>query len=1472
MSNAPSFVSQAGNFSSAVSGQVDPRTGLYGTNITLGKIIGNQGIGPAWPVTLQYSPMTIIQGNQGTDLNLGDGITLCMSMYDTQNQMLIMSTGESYPVDESAGTPDGDGGVIIPLVQSKLQSVTFKRYDSCNIPWKGGAAITSCYKVIQKSGMVEILQGGNMGNPTKLPLLSITPSGQALAFQWQYQGSTCWLAAVLDDTGATLMKASQDMTVFTFYPDTPESYQAELIYQAASKLTQVKIRKSDTADPLLSWTLNYASYSSDPKWAGWVTGLDLPGGGSESVTYMTTHSFPPSAGLPDLPAVRSHTQTPGAGQPAITTTYTYSSQQSGTDMDGHNFVAGATDMASWSTNRDNLYDYSSAYDYGSVETCVDRVTTRVYNKFHLQTVEKVTQGSGTDQKTIVTQTAYYADESAAYQDLQYAFFQCPKTKTTTWVNGSDPDSDPHIAETTSYGDDSNPGWDNWGNPLRMTAPDGLFTQWSYYDGSTDTYDTQDTSKLLCPADPNGFTRYAQWMKIDPSGVTGDYIESGAPAQQTNFTYASVTPAAISSTTPYVNGLVLQNYSSHTSGSTLIAEVTHAYDTGGQLNAGRVTQQVATHYPDGKTGTSSASYKSTQSFTYTAGTFSYPAPSDTDSYAVLTTTHTLKADDPDVKAEQANGHPAGYLQVQGTVTTSNYSGRKLQETDTVGNATQYQYDFLGRVTSRSLNALSTDGATNTFTYQYAIAGSLLGDSATYPFQVSQTDPNNNSACYTMDGLHRRIRHDINAPDVPNGVSTWWKTETRSYDNMGRLSTHTVLDYEVDDEGNQQGDPYTLVATTLYDNWGQAKQVSYTDNTADLTVYDPVGKTISHTRCGMTDGQTVTLRTAWYVTTYDYNANRKPIKMERRQSAATPDAATPYSQRTRTYNGLYWVMSDTDEMNRKTTYAQDAWGRTTVTTLPDATYTTSNQIKTPATVVTRGYSRKSPAAWVSSITVNGWLTGQGTAQQGTCTVGTRNFNSLGRITSKTVGGCTWTYHYPYDSTAFDGYPQPDSAVSPDNQTYQYEYDYEHDAALLKLTVAQYTQQFEYEPVTGIMTSAQQDLQQQASTQTSLLSFQPFPSGRLQGETIDYPQPDAPQAQQADAFERTTSYWYTIGGAMSKYVHVDGATTVVQRDAQGRISSVADDDVTVTPQYDDAGRLTGWQSKDETNNDYVLTTTLTLDDFGRETQRTIQDVNNLWTITQDPSYWQKNDLLGQRVTELNSSTRSEVYTYDARNRLKQWSCGVTGTDLPAPCDRYGNTMRTQVFTFDALNNVTTVVSQLSNASSTGVNTTTFSFDYSTDPCRLLTGTNSKPEMGYTASFTVQYDAAGRITNDGQGTTLSYDAMGRVSTAASELTGLNGTYTYDAFNRQGVTTSSDTDNAVNYFYYRSNELVNLIQGSGNNIRLYRSLSGAPAAQYNSAGDQAGAWMLGADQLGSVLNSSNGQPSDVEQRAYSPYGEESLK
>ncbi|MGG1943890.1 hypothetical protein AB1286_03670 [Trinickia sp. NRRL B-1857] len=1362
---SPTFVTQATNFLSAISGAVDPRTGLYGVSINLGKFSGNRGLGPSLPLSLRYSPLNQI------DFGLSRGFKFDTSAYRRSQSgvpaALLLSTGEQYGVQETSGD--------VFLRQHPLKSLTFKTQRN-----QKGEVIG--YLIAHKSGALEFL---GAGSNICLPYKIYTAAGHWLNFKWVENQDVPKLQWVKDEKGTTLLSATYSTLGATFEilpGNTTEGYRVEFNFQAGS-LANLVAKGSDNAK--MQWSFDRHSVG-DGSWGVWITGMTAPGGYSENAFYPESggHQWPQGAPYrAPMPYANRFERDPGGGQPKVVSTYSFSAR---------NYL-GAASGKNWDSSQDTLMSgpFDASYQYSCIETQVhgqgtnrhDTNIERLYNAYHLQVREKTTCG-------LVTQLIEtdYDIKPNTFLEKQPPYYQMPVKKATTWDNGQGATT----IETVKS------EWDDWGNPLKRTDPDGAITQWTYYYGAANAPDDPH-----CPRDPNGFVRFARWMRVDPTKVDSQLKD--ARIQQTNFRYAGFAPAFQND---QVTTVVLKSYESHLSGGsvdtqsgelaggTLLSEAT--FDYFGGDDAGRLKAHSFTHYSNNSNGD-----------TYvTSETFDYPSTVDK-----VTTNHTLDTYD--------------NLTITDTKTISAFTGRVLSTTDLQQNVTTYTYDCFGRPKTRTLNSASTDGYRNQWTYENYVSqqDQTTNHAGKWPFQIIQSDGNHNRICYTMDGHGNVLFTDVNDRDSSD-PARFHTSESRRYDDRGRLLKSTGFDYDL-----VRNTTYSLEKTLAYDDWGNAATTTYSDQTVETHLHDPARKTTTVTHSGPT---TVT---GTQVTTLDYNFSKKPVKIERYLAGKTPGVDAPYSTQTKLYDGLHLLRSETEQSdadgsgvskNFTSSYEYDPWGRLSQTQLPDST------------VVLRQYSDTSPEKYVSDIAVSGK------------SVGDRKFDGLGRVTAKTVSGKPWTYQY---AAATDSKPKYEN--TPDNQQLSYTYNPQLSEALWTVSVADVNQSYQYDPISGVMNGAQSS----GTNENSATQFTLYDSGRLKSETITYDGKSAPQPTQFD---------YTVGGALLSYRHIDNAVSTVSRDSNGRITQVADDSVSVSPLYDSAGRLTGWTASELIggNPAHTLTTTLQLDDMGRETGRTVKDsaTSDVWTTTQE---WYANDLLQTRSISKNGGKETKYsYTYDSRNRLTSWSVTRNDENGPSrPYDRYGNEMTGQDFVMDGYGNITLATTTFNTTPKT-TNEAAFTYD-PTHPCLLVSISNT--HASYPPGGKIEYDAAGRITYDGMETRLTYNALGRVSSATSSLTGLKGDYGYDHHNRLYRQTRSDENDPI-YFYYKLHDkldqLVNLIQGDDQQ-RLFRSLSGAPAAQFNT-GSNAGAWLLGADMLGSVTSGSDG--ATTEERVYTAYGEEAVK
>jgi RHS repeat-associated protein len=743
-----------------------------------------------------------------------------------------------------------------------------------------------------------------------------------------------------------------------------------------------------------------------------------------------------------------------------------------------------------------------------------------------------------------------------------------------------------------------------------------------------------------------------------------------------------------------------------------------------------------------------------------------------------------------------------------------TGRLWRKSDVLGVTTAYAYDGLGRLVSRTLD--SGGAHTNTMTFDHAITRGTQE-----AFQALATDSNGNKRCVGRDGAGRALYIAPNGIDdgVHDPDPALYRTSSRTYDGLGRVATSVQADWLL----GASPDRCARTATFGYGSWGRCERVDYDDGTWRSRLFDPISLTLTATMGGSQGRASVS--SGKVVTTYDVRG--RPVKVARYAANADPATATPYSTRTMAYDGLHRLRSRTDALGNTTTYDYDDWNRVVRTTLPDAS------------VLTRSYRPDSSGAGVVQIALAN--TASGLAQ--TC-LGTRVFDGLGRVTSSSVGGRAWQYQYTLPNAGSESMdPYPTQITAPDGTIRQYTYiaalgnaiqtvqGYAN-AAALAAGQPSITQSFTYDATTGLMTSAVEG--------TSIEQYDRYGSGRLRTITLDL-----------DGDTRTMRYGkYSLRGMVYQYTHVDGATRTTERNGNGTVSQVSDDTMKVTLGYDLAGRLVSWTASDLTGATASLTTTLTLDDYGRETNRNIAVASDnpnkpSWQIMQS---WNAADQCTLRKTNRAGATyRMENYTYDNRNRLKSWN----GSGAPVQ-DRYGNVLRTQTFTFDALNNIT----QLTSTFLQGSNTAAF-YSSPADPCQLSSITNT--HASYPSTVNLSYEAGGRLTDDGMGLQFThYDVLGRLTGASNTLSGQQSTYAYDAHNRtyrQTVHGQSAT-----YFYYKANQLVNLVQ-DGQATRLLRSPAGC-AAQYSGGL----VWLSGTDSCGSVLAANQG--SRTESYSYSAYGE----
>ncbi|WP_172386311.1 RHS repeat-associated core domain-containing protein [Streptomyces sp. MNP-20] len=1215
-------------------------------------------------------------------MGFGQGVSLGLTTYDRDSRLLSLSSGERYKVLETDQS--------VTLLQKKLDTVHV-------------AKDQNAYRIVHKSGDTEILTGPRRASSLKVPTALLTPVGHSLSLTWNTKdGPLPRLSEVKDETD-TLLTAdySRSKATLKVLPGHSEGYSVELWFR--NGLLGSVHHFGLGADAPLVWDFTPSSIGRQGVWGSWITGVRMPGGMSETVSYPqdgSGHQFPESARAPALPYVTRHVRKPGGEQPPITVDYSY------TDT---NFLGGHSGAA-WDPDQDNLYGVLGRYAYGSTEsrTCNGHTTQtiRSYNQYHLQTGEEIRQ-NGYSQKTV---TEYYATVGKRF-DQQPEQFQLPKCRTVTWT---DPQQNSRTETTQTT-------FDAAGNPQSLVEPDGTRTEWTYYPASG--------SGSGGPREPNGFTRLLQSVTSTPPPTGFD-----APAHQQTYAYRQLQDTA----DPQVSAAVLKSVEQHHADGRLLSEKTFTYSAA-RAELGRLTRLVETEYPSGSDG---PTYAATHDFVFAVR------------QEGLVQRHTLTSHDD--------------LTLTRSQTRSRFTGRLWSATDPDNNAATMTYDGLGRMLTRTQNTGAAPyQATDTVAYE--TAGSA-------PFVVTSTDTAGNAVRESLDGMGQPIRHERKDTD---GDGTWYTVQTLAYDEQGRLSSVTAADHVRGSGKIQQSESYT------YDDWGRISARTSSDGARHLTLTDPVAQTTTtqlHARGTPVTGKRVTT----------YNERREPVSTARFDLRGAP-AGTQSIQR----DGRGRPRRTTDELGNATRYAYDIRDRPTTTTLPDGT------------TITRTYAPSSSAALTTGIALN------------QTPYGTQSFDGLDRLTTSTSGGRTWAYRYAAPEAPF-----PSSVTAPDQQVATYQYVPQLSHALSRVQAGPLTQQYAYDPVTGDLTTARE------GDVTTTRDY--YPSGLPRTDTTTLPGQGG----------RGARWSYTVGGLAQTYTAVDGATETVSRDTSGKVVQVEDPATQVRLDYDSAGRLTRWTAEDKQSR-HTLATELGLDDFGREVRRTVTDSQGTtWTLTQS---WQQNDLLGGRtLTRQGKTLREESFSYSTRNQLLTYTC--TG-DAP-PQDDHGNPVTRQTFTYDAYGNVTRCQSTFPTSSDTA----TYLYENRADPCQL-TGVRHT-HASFPSRVTLRYDAAGRLITDDAARTLAYDPLGRLRSA-----GTAADYGYDPLDRLLTQTTGATTHVLTY---RHGRLAGVTTGDQHTRLLL--LGEACAAQHRAtAGGQGETRLLATDAKGTVLVSTAGHA--PQEYAYTAYG-----
>ncbi|HEU4714499.1 MAG TPA: RHS repeat-associated core domain-containing protein [Pyrinomonadaceae bacterium] len=720
-------------------------------------------------------------------------------------------------------------------------------------------------------------------------------------------------------------------------------------------------------------------------------------------------------------------------------------------------------------------------------------------------------------------------------------------------------------------------------------------------------------------------------------------------------------------------------------------------------------------------------------------------------------------------QSGSGFTLTYL--DGTVHQFNTSGKLLSLTDRNGNQTTLAYNLSGKLSSvtdpfgRGLFFLVNLSGRVT---SIADTTSVLAD-YTYGANgelLTVTYPDNSQYVFTYDGLFRLTF----VKDALNNV-----LESHTYDSQGRGLTSAA---------HGGAELYTL-------NYFSSTKTRVTDALGRLTEYtfenkngrNVVTKVEGNCSCGSSQVKTWTFDSQLNMlsetdalnrtTTYTYDANGNVL-------TATDFTGTI----TYTYNSFGQELTETDQMGGVTTNTYSAAGD--LLTSKDAlnntttyTYDSRGQVLT----VTDARNKVTTFTWDTS----GRLSQHKDAANN---ITTFTYDLRARPTSVT-NALNQTTTYEYDAAG-----RLKKLVFPDTNFAEFTYDLAGRRTKVKDARGNETT-FAYDNVYRLTsqtdaashtTSLAYDVMSNLTSRTDALSrvtnYEYDDFNRL--KKIIHP-PDLPGAtRQQELFE------YDAVGNVTKKTDTAGRDTTFLYDAADRLTRVTDPALQIT-QFEYNARSHRTKVIDALSQQYVFG----YDALGRLTQVTRGG------ISMSNAY----DAVGNRTQRTDYNGAITNYTFDDVNRLTSIAypdstSATYGYDAVSRLTSAANQNGTVTFAYDALDRIT---------STTDVWGRTIGYGYDAN------GNRTSMTVGGSSYATYQYDSVDRLMNladsASQNFVYSYNAVNRLTSRVAP-NGVTTSMTYDGLDRlfELAHTKSPATLAMNqYGYNTANKITTWLGSSGN-------------------------------------------------------------
>lgn len=676
-----------------------------------------------------------------------------------------------------------------------------------------------------------------------------------------------------------------------------------------------------------------------------------------------------------------------------------------------------------------------------------------------------------------------------------------------------------------------------------------------------------------------------------------------------------------------------------------------------------------------------------------------------------------------------------------------------------------YDVSGRLTSETAAPGKPQMARRRYAYHFS-AGAKMAHLVT-------TDAQGTVLFTYFDGMGRQLSAAQSLDGIADNdrlLGSW------AYDALGRLVKQTRLDYLGDG-------PRTLKTSHAYNIWGNPWTVTQPDGRVLIDEYDPL---LNRRVTGVQgDAQLET----WF------NEHNQPARVERVSVGGARIVVE-----TRTYDGLGRCTERIDARKTKTEYAYDIFDRVvrSLETPSDGT---------PPRERLTTYALGTSEPMVRTLTVDSKL------------VGTREYDSLGRVISQARGNATaTTWEYKPNQVA------PVAVTSPRGDRQEYRYDLELETLTGVQMAGHAPIDLEYDPISGAM--------RQSLTAGLKHEMSYDENGYLAKEV---------QTLGSQALTSLTSY--SPGGRLLRHTSADGQRSDLKYDLFGSLQQTTTGFIGTIQAYDSLGRPS---ARTLSYQFMRLTDSVVYDAWGRESERKLDQFGAL--LQNIVSTYYDDGLLATRtLKDANDAVvTGETFTYDGYSRLKSYVCD--GTQFPM--DRLGRAIKQQHFSYDGLDNMTEVQTTFTD----GGSDRSERFFQGQDPACLTRVTHTNPVQNQTLS----YDASGNLQQGTSSRSFAYNGFDQLT--GVQVDALRYSYQYDGEARQVL--AARGNEAPVMLAYAGDRLDTLVEGSK---RVHYVRDGDQVLAYRDHGNRE--QLLVNDGAGSVRGVVAPGMEQV-RRQYAPYGD----